>query len=190
MRLGELVAELDGASKGTVRARLDDLVALGAVAKRGSGMPYEVRNELTDVGRDLLQVAESVDAWLSRAPSGPIPLSSLEARRAVKALVGSWDSMVLDAFAAGPQSLTRLSTTIRGLGYGAVERRLTALRTAGLVEPASSGPGRLYLVCRWGREAVEPLVAAVRFERAHMAEEAPPLRSADEETLSLLAPAT
>src|SRR5580765_1245570 len=72
MRLGELLKELGGPSQSTLRGRLADLVALGAVAKRGGGMPYAVENQLADAGRDLLQVVEALAAWLSRAPAGPI----------------------------------------------------------------------------------------------------------------------
>jgi DNA-binding HxlR family transcriptional regulator len=190
MRLGELAKELDGPSKATVRARLDDLVALGAVAKRGGGMPYAVHNELTGVGRDLLQVVDSVDAWLSRAPKEPIPLGSAAVKRAVKALVGGWDSTMLDAFAAGPQSLTGLAGTIDGLNYRALERRLAALRSADLVESAPSGVVRFSRIGRWGREGTGPLLTAARFERTHMAEGTAPLTPADEGTLSLLAPGT
>lgn len=179
---------MDGPSAGTVRVRLDDLVALGAVAKSGGGMPYAVRNELTGVGRDLLRVVDAVDEWLSRAPKGAIPIGGAAAKAAVKALVGGWESTVLHALAAGPQSLTGLDRAIDGFNYPVFERRLAALRSAGLVEPVPSAVGRPFRIDPWGREGTGPLLAAVRFERTHMSTETVPLSAADEEALSLLAP--
>src|SRR5262245_19066346 len=80
MRLGELLKELGGPSQATIRGRLTDLVALGAVKKRGGGMPYAVENELSDVGRDLARVVDAIEHWLSRAPGGAIPLGSVAAK--------------------------------------------------------------------------------------------------------------
>jgi len=187
LRLGELVAELEGPSAGTLRARLDDLLALGAIVKKGGGMPYAVWNELSAVGRDLLGVVESVDDWLAQAPQGPIALGSVAAKRAVKALADGWDSAMLISLAAGPRSLVALEGEIEGLNYPALERRFVALRAAGIVEPAPSAVGNPVAISRWGREGTGPLLAAARFERDHMAEQTTPLTTADEETLSRLA---
>jgi len=190
MRLAELTEELRGPTQASVRARLEGLVALRVVAKKGSGMPYAVRAELTDVGRDLLRLIDAVDDWLSRAPGGSLTLGGTAAERAVRALAGGWDSTILHVIAAGPRSLTGLDGEIEGLTYPALERRLIALRTAGLVEPAPSGPGRPYRIAGWGREAAGPLLAAVDFERAHMAESTAPPKPIDAETASLLARAS
>jgi DNA-binding HxlR family transcriptional regulator len=170
MRLGELLPELGGPSPSTLRTRLTELVDLGAVAKRGGGMPYAVENELTDVGRDLLDAVDALAAWLSRAPQEPIPLGSVAARAATKALAQGWESTMLDAFAARPLSLTQLNGLIGQLSYPALERRLAALRATGLVEPTSDGNRPLYRVSQWGREARDPIAAAARFERLHMDE--------------------
>jgi len=187
MRLGELLKELGGPSQSTLRGRLGDLVALGATAKRGGGMPYAVENELTDVGRDLLRVVEALAAWLSRAPAGPIPLGSVAAKGAIKALVGGWESTMLRVFAARPLSLTQLDRLIAPLSYPALERRLSALRATGLVEPVPNGARAPYAVSRWGREAVGPISAAARFERIHMSETAARLTPIDVEAAFLLA---
>lgn len=190
MRLGELAAELDGRSKGTLRARLDDLVALGAVAKRGRGMPYAVWSELTGVGRDLAGVVDLLDRWLSRAPKGPVPVGGVTAKATIRALVEGWESTILHVLAAEPRSLDALDRVIYGVNYPALERRLAALRSADLVEPTASGPERPYRIGPWGRESVQSLAAAVSFERAHMATATVPLTPADEEALSLLASAS
>lgn len=187
MRLGDLLKELGGPSQTTLRGRLTDLVALGAVAKRGGGMPYAVENELTDAGRDLLQVVDAIERWLARAPEGPIPLGSVAAKGAIKALAGGWESTMLRAFAARPLSLTQLDRLIGGLSYPALERRLGALRATGLVKATPAGARTPYRISRWGREGMGPLVAAARFERLHMAESTAPLMPIDVETAFLLA---
>lgn len=187
MRLGELLKELGGPSQTTLRGRLTDLVALGAVAKRGGGMPYAVENELTDAGRDLLQVVEALATWLSRAPAGPIPLGSVAAKGAIKALVGGWESTMLRAFAARPLSLTQLDRLIAPLSYPALERRLSALRATGLVEPVPNGARAPYGVSRWGRETVGPISAAARFEGIHIPDTAAALTPIDVEATFLLA---
>lgn len=187
MRLGELLKELGGPSQTTLRGRLTDLVGLGAVEKRGGGMPYAVENELTAVGQDLLQVVEALAIWLSRSPAGPIPLGSVAAKGAIKALVGGWESTMLRAFAARPLSLTQLDRLITPLSYPALERRLSALRATGLVEPVPNGARAPYGVSRWGREAIGPISAAARFERIHLSETAVRLTPLDVEAAFLLA---
>jgi len=187
MRLGELLKELGGPSQTTLRGRLSDLTALGAVAKRGGGMPYAVENELTDAGKDLLQVVDALGAWLERAPDGPIPLGSVAAKGAMKALAGGWESTMLRAFAARPLSLTQLDRLIGDLSYPALERRLAAMRSTGLVEPAPTGLRPPYRVSNWGREAVGPVTAAANFERLHLSQEAAPLTPLDIEATFLLA---
>jgi len=187
MRLGELLKELGGPSQTTLRGRLTDLVALGAVAKRGGGMPYAVENNLTDAGRDLLQVVEAIERWLARAPEGSIPLGSVAAKGAIKALSGGWESTMLRAFAARPLSLTQLDRLIGSLSYPALERRLGALRATGLVKATPAGARTPYRISRWGREGMGPLAAAARFERLHMAELTAPLMPIDIETAFLLA---
>jgi DNA-binding HxlR family transcriptional regulator len=187
MRLGELAKELGEPSQTTLRGRLTDLVALGAVAKRGGGMPYAVENDLTDTGRALLQVVDAIERWLGRAPEGPIPLGSVAAKDAIKALAGGWESTMLRAFAARPLSLTQLDHLIGGLSYPALERRLGALKATGLVEATPTGARTPYRIGRWGREGMGPLVAAARFERLHMAKSTAPLVSIDVEAAFLLA---
>jgi DNA-binding HxlR family transcriptional regulator len=187
MRLAELLKALGGPAPTTVRMRLVELVDLGVVAKRGGGMPYAVENELTEVGRDLLTVVEALEGWLSRAPGGAIPFGTVATRGAIKALALGWESTMLRAFAARPLSLTQLDSLIAGLSYPALERRLSALRATGLVEPMPAGTRTPYTVSHWGREAVGPLAAAVRFERLHMASETIPPAPIDVEAKFLLA---
>lgn len=186
MGVGELLKELGGPAQSTLRGRLTELSSLGAVDKRGSGMPYTVENELTDVGRELLRVTDILAAWLERAPEEPIALGSVAAKGAIKALAGGWESTMLRVFAARPLSLTQLDSLIGTLSYPALERRLSALRATGLVEPAPNGIRVPYEISRWGREAAGPIAAAARFERLHMSQTAARLTPIDVEATFLL----
>ena len=89
------------------------------------------------MGRELLEVAERLELWLAQAPDGPISLESGAAKGAVKALVDGWGSTMMRALAARPLSLTELDGIIADLSYPALERRLSSMRMAGLVEAAA-----------------------------------------------------
>lgn len=187
MRLADLRGELGGPAQTTLRGHLRSLGEVGAVAKQGGGMPYSVENELTDVGRELLGVVEVLTDWLERAPETPIALGSVGAKGTIKALIGGWESTMLRAFSARPLSLTQLDSLIGGLSYPALERRLSAMRATGLVEPAPSDGDRTpYALTEWGRAAAGPLAAAARFERLHLAGQTEPLKAIDVEAGFLL----
>jgi DNA-binding HxlR family transcriptional regulator len=188
MRLAELRSELGGPAQTTLRGHLRKLVEVGAIAKEGGGMPYSVENELTVAGRDLLAVTQAVAGWLEQAPGGPVPLGSVGAKGAIKALAGGWESTMLRAFAARPLSLTQLDRLIADLSYPSLERRLSAMKATGLVGPGpTDGERTPYVITRWAREGVGPLAAAARFERTHIAAETTPLTAIDVEAAFLLA---
>jgi DNA-binding HxlR family transcriptional regulator len=152
-------------------------------------MPYTVENELTDVGHGILAVADAVEAWLERAPQGPIAFGSEPAKGAIRALVAGWDSTMLRALAARPLSLTELDNVISEISYPAIERRLSAMRAAKQVEASfqDGNPAKPYAVTEWARQAVRSLVAAGRCECEHLAEAADPLTRLDVEAAFLLA---
>src|SRR6476469_3114975 len=102
LRLPDLRERIGGAAQTTLRGQVGNLRGIGALERhvRG-GMPYTVENELTDVGREVLAVAETVEAWLLRAPQGPILLGSESAKGALRALIGGWGSTMLPAVADG-----------------------------------------------------------------------------------------
>jgi DNA-binding HxlR family transcriptional regulator len=189
MRLADLRKAAGLPAQTTLRGHLAGLGEEGLVAKRATPqMPYAVENELTPMGEELLDVAERLESWLQKSPDGPISLESGAAKGAVKALVDGWGSAMIGALAVRPLSLTELDSLISGLSYPALERRLSSMRIAGLVEAAPShGSGTPYAVTDWGRRGVAPLAAASRCERIHRGEESPPVTQRDIEAAFLLA---
>ncbi len=189
LRLPELRERLGGAAQTTLRGHVGNLRGIGALSRHVlSGMPYTVENELTEMGREVLSVAEVVEAWLLQAPQGPIALGSEPAKGALRALIGGWGSTMLRALAARPLSLTELASLIGGLSYPAVERRLSAMRAARQVERlAGSGNSTSYVVTDWVRQAVAPLAVAGRCECKYMSAESDSLTRIDIEAAFLLA---
>jgi DNA-binding HxlR family transcriptional regulator len=191
LRLSDLRERIGGAAQTTLRGQVGNLRGIGALERRVlGGMPYAVENELTDAGHAVLAVADLVEGWLTRAPQGAIALGSEPAKGALRALIGGWGSAMLRALAARPLSLTELSSVIGDHSYPALERRLSAMRAARLVEPCPEergGGGKPYAVTEWARMAIGPLVAAGRCECRHMVDLAEPLTRIDVEAGFLLA---
>jgi DNA-binding HxlR family transcriptional regulator len=190
LRLPDLRERIGGAAQTTLRGQVGNLRAIGALERHvRSGMPYTVENELTDAGRGILGVADMVEAWLSRAPHGPIAFGSESAKGAIRALVAGWGSTILRALASRPLSLTELDSVIPDLSYPALERRLSAMRAARQVEamPSADSQAKPYAVTAWTRQAVGPLVAAGRCECEHLASSTEPLTRIDIEAAFLLA---
>jgi DNA-binding HxlR family transcriptional regulator len=190
LRLPDLRDRIGGAAQTTLRGQVGTLRAFGALERHvRSGMPYTVENELTDIGRGILDVAKVVEAWLSQAPQGPIAFGSEAAKGAIKSLVGGWDSTVLRALAAYPLSLTELSGVIPDFSYPSLERRISAMRSTHQVEvmPSEAGKSKPYAVTAWTRQAVGPLVTAGRCECEHIGVGADPLTRIDIEAAFLLA---
>jgi DNA-binding HxlR family transcriptional regulator len=189
LRLPDLRERIGGAAQTTLRGQVGNLRGMGALERhvRG-GMPYTVENELTDVGRGVLTVAKTVEAWLSRAPQGPIVLGSEPAKGALRALIGGWGSTMLRALAARPLSLTELSSVINDHSYPALERRLSAMRAARQLEPRPNGGrgAKPYGVTEWTRQAVAPIAAAGRCECRYLAAITVPLTRIDIEAAFLL----
>lgn len=150
--------------------------------------PSPVEYELTRAGQELLAVAAALTDWLNASPHGAATLGSNVAKSSTKALAEGWSSGIVRALASRPLALTELSRLISNLSYPSLERRLGAMRMAGLIERRSAnGRGRPYEVSRWLRLASVPLAAAARWERRHLGEETPPIRRLDIEAAFLLA---
>jgi len=190
LRLPDLRERIGGAAQTTLRGQVGNLRGFGALERRViPGMPYTVENALTECGREILEVADYVEAWLSRAPQGSIVLGSEAAKGAIRSLVAGWSSTVLRALAARPLSLTELSGVIPNLSYPSLERRLSAMRASRQIEIESGGPGKAkpYSVSEWTRQAVAPLAAAARCECRHLSDVTDAIGERDVEAVFLLA---
>jgi DNA-binding HxlR family transcriptional regulator len=173
----------------TLRGHLASLSEVGVLNKRPTTqMPYAVENELTPMGRELLDVADRLEAWLNQAPDGPVSLEGGAGKGIVKAFIDGWASTIMRSLAAQPMSLTELDRKISELSYPALERRLSSMRMAGLIEAhESQGAGTPYAVTDWARRGIAPLAAASRCERVHMGRRSAPVTQTDIEAAFLLA---
>jgi DNA-binding HxlR family transcriptional regulator len=185
----ELRREAGSPAQTTLRAQLKRLAELGAIEKhRRNHFPGVLEYELTEAGRELLFVAATLEAWLGGAGEGALPLDSSAAKAATRALTEGWSSTMLRALAARPLSLTELDRLIGSLSYPSLERRLAAMRLAGLIEAQpGNGRGRPYAVTEWLRRGIAPIAAAARWERRYLVRSTAPIGRLDAETAFLLA---
>ncbi len=188
LSLVELRRAVGSPPQTTIRGQLRILAAAGVVERCGESGVQAVSYKLTRQGEELLAVAEVLRAWLLAATEGPIQLTSVAARSSTKALAEGWSSAIVRALAARPLSLTELSRLISGFSYPTLERRLGAMRMAGLVESRpGNGRGTPYAVTDWLRRAIAPIAAAARWERRHLPAGTEPIRRIDIEAAFLLA---
>lgn len=173
----------------TLRAYLRRLAEVEVLERRQEpGFPGSVSYAITPVGSKLLAVGGVLQRWLEQAPAGPIALGSPAAKSTTKALVDGWSAAIVRALAVRPLALTELHRLIPQISYPTLERKLTAMRLVGLLQPETSGSSRgtPYGVTRWLREAVPSLAAAVAWERRYAAERMPQLARFDIEAGFLL----
>ena len=124
--------------------------------------------ELTGKGEEILFVSGTIERWLSRCPQGPLELG-LAGARALAPMVLSWSATLTHALASGPLTLEELEQALAAvLDPEAVEQQLESLVNSGQAE-ALYGSGRApsYALTDWGREAISPIVAAVRYEQRY-----------------------
>lgn len=187
--LQDLRKELGLPPQSTMRLYLRTLNEIGAIERRSRNeFPTSAEFEITAAGRALLEVGDSVQAWLQAAPGEPKELGSTAAKSTIKALVEGWSSHLVRVLAARPLSLTELDSVIPRVSYPSLERRLAAMRECGLVE-VQRGAGRLkpYRVTHWLRQAVVPVTAAIAWERTYAPEPTPGIGRFDVEAAFLLA---
>ncbi len=173
----------------TMRGHLQALTRTRVLERQQqAGFPGAVDYGLGPAGDDLLVVALALEEWLARTPEGPVPLGSATAKGFIKALVQGWSCSIVRALASGPLSLTDLNKLIAGLNYPSLERRLGAMRAAGMIEPCP-GQSRTtpYRASAWLRQAIGPLALAAGWERRHAPEETSPIGRIDVEAAFLLA---
>ena len=179
-----------GAPGSTLRARLKELSAAEAiVARQGRGMRgASSEYELTGAGEDLLPVAAVLEAWLEESPNASRAFGGGFARAAIGALVEGWTGTLLRALAARPLSVADLDGLIGALNYPTLERRIAAMRNAGMVEACrANGRETPYAVTPWLRRGVAPILAAIRWERQHLQKGGAPVTGLDVEAVFLLA---
>ena len=124
--------------------------------------------QLTDKGEEMLFVSGTIERWLLRCPRGPLELG-LAGARALAPMVLAWTATLTHALAAGPLTLAELERALGAvLDPETLEQQLESLVSSGQAE-ALYGSGRApsYALTDWGREAVSPIVAAVRFEQRY-----------------------
>jgi DNA-binding HxlR family transcriptional regulator len=188
LRQADLRAAAGSPPQTTLRGHLANLVEIGAIEKRKRDESSAVVDYgLTALGDELLFVADTLEAWLARAPDGPVALDSNQGKGAIKALTVGWGSTILRALGGCPRSLTELDRLIDGYSYPALERRLAIMRGTGQIEvlPAR-GKRTLYRVTDWTRHAVAPLTAAGRCEGRHMSPRTAPVTEVEVEAAFLL----
>lgn len=174
----------------TLRSYLRMLTKLGAVERRREeDFPGSVSYTITQSGERLLKVADVLQRWLDTAPGGSIELGSMASKSAIKALADGWDVGLVRALAARPLTLTELDRLIPAVTYPALERRLTAMRRVGLLEPCPerNGRGAPCQVTPWLRYAVKPLSSAMGWEYQCMRRQAAAPGPLDFEAVFLLA---
>ncbi len=185
----DLERESGSPAQGTLRAHLKALEAIGAVTKqRRDVLPGSLEYELAEPGRQLRFVAVALERWLAGAPEEPLELGDGSAEPAIEALVGGWSSTMLRALAAGPLAPTGPAGRTGAFDCPSPERRLAALRLAGMVEPASVANGDApYAATDWLRHGIGPIVAGSRWERNNLPAETAGIARVDAETVLLMA---
>jgi DNA-binding HxlR family transcriptional regulator len=188
-RLAELHELVGRPAQTTVRVAVANLCAVGVLYKRSvEDSPAAVATALSPAGREMLFVADEVEAWLRRCPDGAIAPDSEEARGAVKALGGGWNSALIHGLANRPFTLAELDGLIPGVSYPSLERRVSWMRATGQIEPVEKkGRGTPYVATDWLRQAIAPLCAAGRCERRHLEAESGPITAIEVEASFLLA---
>jgi DNA-binding HxlR family transcriptional regulator len=185
----ELHRAVGSPPQSTMRVYTRALEELNALERRRQNeFPATAEYEITAAGEGLLKVAGVLQEWLMAAPDGPILLGSTAAKSATKALIGGWSSNIVRAVAARALSLTDLNVLIPKTSYPTLERKLSAMRSSRLVEPApGESRGTPYGATEWLRKAVIPLTSAAAWERKFLPESTPRIGRLDVEAAFLLA---
>ena len=144
--------------------------------RRTDGPPELLEYNLTESGRRLLAVIDSLAAWLAISPGGALTLGEDPARAAIKALAGGWLARMLTPLSAQPHSLTELDKGLSHTSYPTIERRLEWLRMSEQVDDGTqSARGTQYSATDWLRLGIGPIAHAARWEHHACPEEADPI---------------
>jgi DNA-binding HxlR family transcriptional regulator len=184
----DLHREVGSPPQSTMRVYTRTLEELGVLERRRQNeFPATAAYSITAAGESLLKVAGLLQEWLLAAPDAPVLLGSMAAKSAIKALVGGWTSNIVRAVAARPLSLTELNVLIPKISYPTLERKLSTMRSARLVEPQpGEGRGTPCGPTAWLRQAIIPLTSASAWERKFAQDETSPVGRLDVESALLL----
>jgi DNA-binding HxlR family transcriptional regulator len=168
-------------AQSTLRGHLGRLEKEGVIGKRRrDSLTGTLEYNLTEAGRELLAVAESLELWLAAAPRQAIELGSDPAKAAIKGLVEGWSAAVLTTLAERPLSLTELDKRIAAVSYPTLERCLDTMRLAEQLDVGERTPkGTPYAVTDWLRRGVAPLALGARWEHRHQPEGVNPIDQSD-----------
>ncbi len=188
LRLSALHEQIGWSPHTTLRAAVNNLCGVGALEKGGNGdRRPSAATALTPTGREMIAVADAVERWLAAAPAGPISPNSDEAKGAIKALAGGWNSTLMRALANRPFTLTGLDKQIPEVSYPSLERRLARMRATGQIEAVEAKDrGTPYAVTEWLRRAIAPLSVAGRCERRHLPDVTAPITEVEVEASFML----
>lgn len=188
LRLSALHKQIGWSPHTTLRAAVGNLCEVGALQKgAGSNARPSAPTSLTPAGEEMIEVADAIERWLAAAPAGPISPNSDEAKGAIKALAGGWNSTLMRALANRPFTLTGLDRMIPEVSYPSLERRLARMRATGQIEAVEAEDrGTPYIVTEWSRRAVGPLCVAGRCERRHLADATAPITEVEVEASFML----
>jgi DNA-binding HxlR family transcriptional regulator len=188
LSLAELRRQVGFPAQTTMRCRLKTLSDLGLVERRRRAeFPSPVELRLADPGRELLAVTRTLKAWLAASPGGSIVLGTPAAKSAIKALAEGWSTQIVRALAVRSLPLTQLDRLIATLNYPSLERRVGAMKWAGLIEAIGTGRGGTpYRATDWLRRAIAPLAAAARWEGRNRTPDSARISGSDVEAAFLL----
>jgi hypothetical protein len=114
-------------------------------------------------GEEFLFVAFAIERWLRNCPSGPLELGPRGAH-ALAPLVCCWSATVTHALAPEPLTLAELDRAVSVLDAETVVEHVEALERSSQVKALPGDGETRYALTGWGREAIAPIVAAVRYE--------------------------
>jgi DNA-binding HxlR family transcriptional regulator len=173
----------------TMQMHLRTLARAGVLEPRGKDSFSGVAMfGLTPAGHGLVGLASVVRAWLAAAPEGELELGTVKAGRMTTVLVDGWSAGIVRLLAARPLSGAELGSVLRAFSRSALEKQLTAMRRAGLIEAAPGGDDDevRYQPTTWLRRAIAPLAAAASWEQMYGLEGASPITRLEIESAFLL----
>src|SRR5680860_835674 len=122
---------------------------------------------LSPQGDELMRTLGALRRWIDERPGGP-PDPDAQVAEAIGPLLCGWSGTLIHALAPGPLPIAELEHAALAIEREQLPAQLEAMAQSGLVEaPRAEGGETRYMLTRWGREAIAPLVAVVGYELNH-----------------------